>query len=196
MPSARYASASRSVRSASNCSRTLSPRWTIVTSPPAVWAMCANSNAMYPPPTNTTRRGSSRVDMNSSLSFISSSPGMPRTAGLAPVARMTCFAECTSPPTSTEMPSSSLETNLASPCIVVTPAERIQSSIRSGSPASRLSLNSTSSAQSSPTSPSTPCPRPARARSTVSATVNRVFFGSQPRRAHVPPNSRQSTRAT
>src|SRR5207253_2858558 len=43
---------------------------------------------------------------------------------------------------------------------------------------------------------STPLPFIRRAQSTTSAAPTRTFFGSQPRRAHVPPNGRLSMIAT
>src|SRR5438128_10542053 len=43
---------------------------------------------------------------------------------------------------------------------------------------------------------STPLPFIRRAQSTTSAAPTRTFLGSQPRKAHVPPNGRESTTAT
>ena len=42
----------------------------------------------------------------------------------------------------------------------------------------------------------TPVAARPRAECTASAALTRIFFGTQPRSAHVPPNGRESTTAT
>src|SRR6267143_6608042 len=57
-------------------------------------------------------------------------------------------------------------------------------------------LNAISSRQSIRTSPAMPFPRMRRAWSSAATPPISIFFGSQPRSAHVPPKGRKSTMAT
>src|SRR5216684_326886 len=57
-------------------------------------------------------------------------------------------------------------------------------------------LNAISSRQSMHTSPAMPFPRMRRAWSSAATPPTSIFFGSQPRSAHVPPKGRKSTIAT
>ncbi len=77
------------------------------------------------------------------------------------------------------------------------PAVSYPASVRSGTGSVVARFTRISSGQSIATPPArTPLPASARTPSTASAALTRIFFGTHPRSAHVPPNGRESTTAT
>src|SRR5579864_6350128 len=80
---------------------------------------------------------------------------------------------------------------------MTTPASRKLCSRSAGTGSVKVLLNLISAGQSRRTlSAITPRPCIRRHQSTASAAPTRTFFGSHPRRAHVPPNGLESTTAT
>ena len=69
-------------------------------------------------------------------------------------------------------------------------------SVSAGVGSTRERLKRISSGQSMVSDPAgTPLPAMSRAPWTASAALTRIFFGTQPRSAHVPPKGRESTTA-
>ncbi len=193
IPSSRVRRTRRSTRSGSKPSNGLTPRWRIVAWVPARAATWANSNAMYPPPTNTMWRGRPSRFRNSSLVVRRSAPGNWSGIGMAPAAmRMRRPVSRSSPTTSVDGP-----TKRARPWNRSTPIFAQASSVRCGVGLTRERLNRMSCVQSMASAPAgTPLSAKSRAAWTASAALTRIFFGTQPRSAHVPPNWRESTTAT
>ncbi len=190
MPTAALLATSRSTRSGSKRPNGRSPRSRIVTAEPARAAMWANSKETNPPPTNTMRGGSDSRCRNSVLSIINSAPGNPRDLGRAPVATSTLC-------TSWRVPATSIvdgEVNVAAPWRVSTPFEASSRSALPGAGSVKPRVWHMRSAQliDSPCG-SMPLSRIRLAASTTSAPRRKIFFGSQPRSAHVPPYGNSST---
>ena len=113
----------------------------------------------------------------------SSSPGMPSGSGRAPVVTTMSAASNARPSTSTRPAPS----RRALPCMVSAPVDRSQSSMRLATGSVKPRLRCMRAGQSIAGPPVSPRPSSMRALPTASAAASRTFFGSQPRRAQVPP---------
>ncbi len=139
------------------------------------------------------RGGSVSNSRNRSLMVTRSAPGIPNRAGFMPAAMTMCLASRTSLFTSSAL----APVKRASPWNVAMPALWKLFSFACGAGSVKVRLNRINSGQSIRNScAATPLPFIRRTQSTTSAAPTKTFFGSQPRRAHVPPNGRLSIMAT